>query len=135
MRSKLCISSMCLSHIYSQFLNIIFNKVLKHHGALAQTPFSLTCAHTKLDSALEMPWTLCLLQPSQIPFPLYKYILFPLPRRNLHVIQFSKIYICLASLFIQVSIFVAFVGNKEDPQTRTGEQSGVEPIAAHCFSH
>ena len=51
------------------------------------------------------------------------------------MIQFSKIYVCLASFFIQVSIFVAFVGNKEDPQTRTGEQSGVEPIAAYCFSH
>ena len=37
------------------------------------------------DSANEKPWTLCLLQPSQLPFPLYKTLLLPLPFRDLHV--------------------------------------------------
>ena len=37
------------------------------------------------DLANEMPWTLCLLQPSQLPFPLYKNGLLPLTCKDLHM--------------------------------------------------
>ena len=37
------------------------------------------------DSANEKPWTLCLLQPCQLPFPLYKRVLLPLLCGDLYV--------------------------------------------------
>ena len=37
------------------------------------------------DSANEKPWTLCSLQPSQLPFPRYKRVLLPSACRDLHI--------------------------------------------------
>ena len=54
------------------------------HDSKAQGEEERHCFPGK-DSANEKPWTLCLLQPSQLPFPLFKGILLPLLCQDLYL--------------------------------------------------
>lgn len=94
---------------------------MKHHGTLAQTPFFKVCAHTKLDSALKCHRLCVYSSPPKFLFLCINMLFFPCHAGTCMWFSFlkkKKVYIYISgSLFIPVSIFVAFVGSKEDPQT------------------
>lgn len=86
------------------------------------------------DSANENPWTLCLLWPSQLPFPLHKSVFLPFQRRKIcmglvyHSCRLQTSIICwfwivpsllekyLAIYWFHFNILVNHMGTTEDSQ-------------------